>query len=113
MKTKTKDLQNIHYLPLAGRKVEITKLTQTEIKEIVETGGSHIFGCYNGPEREILIDEDQDPYEMTNSVIHEWLEAVNQIMDLGLDHRQISTISEMASQVAGEYNWITNNFGSA
>ena len=65
----------------------------------VKKSGTDHPATYTSKHQKIFIDKTQCREEMESSLIHEIIEALNYAYELGLDHKQVSTLEATLYQV--------------
>lgn len=69
------------------------------VKSVPDHLGSQNMGQWSILKKHIIIDEALAPNVRDETVLHEVIEAINQICDLRLEHPKISTLSAVLHQV--------------
>lgn len=75
-----------------------------KIKEVAELDNNQNLGRYTMSKNEILLDKNSDVQQKESTFFHEIIEALNSMYEIGLKHRDISTLENSLYQVLKDNN---------
>ena len=103
-------------LKVGAHKLMVRHVSTARINEVyrILSGGDkdkECIGacCFQFDGHEIIIDEALSGSRYVATVFHEIVELLNNLYDLDLEHTQVSTLSEVLTQVLGDNRKVVQN----
>lgn len=99
-------MKELNVIVIGHHEVGVYKTDQESLNNFFKqqngTEAQYVLGCYRCKDRDIYVLEEMCDSDNISVLMHEIMEAISDIYEIGLEHNQLSSIAEHLAMVMGQ-----------